>query len=128
MDTTIESAKLPQIIELPTHDILSALAIDDPEAFENLRLEFINRVINSTTERNKTRLLGIQFQVDAIRTSSKSNTGSTVKVYQLMWDSLSNLNDAWNDFKKLKSRVNTPDSDDENKTLPAGAKILPFHN
>ena len=99
MDSAIKSQIMSQKVELPCHEQLSALAIADPVVFEKLRLELIRIVIDGTTERNKQRMLGIQFQVDAMRAIYKSKTSSTVKVYQLMLESLGSLNQAWNDFK-----------------------------
>jgi hypothetical protein len=127
MNSAIKSQILPQTMKLPSHEQLSALAIADPVAFEQLRLELINSVIDGATERNKSRMLGIQFQVDAIRSLCKSNTSSTVKVYQLMWKSLGSLNQAWGDFQQLKAN-NNPEVDNDNIPLSSSANVLPFRH
>jgi hypothetical protein len=89
-------------VELPSHDVLSRLARDDPEAYEALRREVIDSFIENAPARLKPRLYGIQFRVDCVRRLSRSALGSTVRVYELMWESFHRLNGNWQQLVQLK--------------------------
>ena len=100
-----------QPLELPSHEVLSLLARDDPLAYETLRREMIERFIDSAPERIKPRLNGIQFRVESVRQLSGSALGATVKLYQLMWESFHRLNHNWQDLVNSKAgEVNPHDS------------------
>jgi len=90
--------------KLPSHDVLSKLARDDPEAFEELRRELNDDLINNAPERMQPRLRGIQFRVDAMRQLSKSPLGAAVRVYSLMWESFLEMN------RELQALVRPPDT------------------
>ena len=89
-------------LELPSHELLSQLACNDPRAFELLRQELVESFIDSAPARLKSRLSGIQFRVDGLRRLSRSALGSTVGVYQLMWSSFLRLNSTWQEVVRLK--------------------------
>ncbi len=72
---------------LPSHEILSKLACDDPQAFEALREELVACFIGEAPERIRPRLCGIQFRVDAIRRLSRTPLGALVKLQAMMWSS-----------------------------------------
>jgi hypothetical protein len=89
-------------LELPSHEILSKLARDDPQAFESFRRELLDTFIENAPERLKPRLSGLQFRVDHERRLSRSALGSTVRIYELMWKSFLRLNYEWQDTVRLK--------------------------
>ena len=74
------NASLP--VELPSHEVLSRLARDDPHAYEALRKQLIDSFIDSAPEKVQSRLRGTQFRVDCVRRLSHSALGSTIKVYE----------------------------------------------
>jgi len=89
--------------ELPSHEVLSQLARDDPEAYEALRRELVEGFIQSAPERLKDRLNGIQFQVDSLRYLSRGSAlGATVRIYKLMWKSFHSLNHNWQDLVRIR--------------------------
>lgn len=95
--------KVSQRPELPSHEVLSQLARDDPEAYEALRRELIEGFIKSAPERLKDRLNGIQFQVDSLRYLSRGSAlGATVRIYKLMWESFHSLNHNWQDLVRIR--------------------------
>jgi hypothetical protein len=94
-------SRRPQL-ELPSHEILSKLARDDPQTFESFRRELVDTFIESAPERLKPRLSGIQFRVDHERRLSRSALGATVRIYELMWKSFLRLNHEWQDTVRLK--------------------------
>lgn len=83
---------------LPSHETLSRLACDDPQAFEALRDELIARCISNAPERIQPRLYGIQFRVDAIRRLSRTPLGALVKTQAMMWDSFLRMDAELQDF------------------------------
>lgn len=99
-------------------DQLAELAATDPKAFEDYRTTQIEMAISSASTSNQRRLRGIQFQIDAQRSLKGNATGSCVKVYQMMQDSLSNLNNLLQDFSNGTSTT------EHYESMPA--KVLSF--
>ncbi|WP_366141817.1 DUF3135 domain-containing protein [Propionivibrio sp.] len=83
---------------LPSHDVLSCLARDNPQSFEALRLELIESHINNLPETVRRRLRQLQFRIDGIRRRSRAPLGATIKIHALMWDSFHQMNDGLQDF------------------------------
>lgn len=81
-----------QPIGLPSHETLSQLACDDPQAFEELRRTLIEHLITCAPESMQTRLRQLQFRVDGIRHRSQSPLGAVIKIQSLLWDSFLRLN------------------------------------
>lgn len=112
--------------ELPSHEVLSQLARDDPDAYEALRREMIDSFIDSAPPRLTPRLKGLQFRIDGIRRLSKSGLGSTIKIYEMMWQSFLGLNGTWQEMVRVKAGQASPS--------PAGyaqisnAQILQFRS
>jgi hypothetical protein len=72
---------------LPSHEILSQLALDDPRAFEALRSAMIENYIARAPQKLQFRLRQLQFRVDGIRRLSRTPLGALMKIQALMWDS-----------------------------------------
>ena len=85
--------------QLPPHAELARLARDDPAAYEALRQELIEDLIEGAPEGIKPRLRGIQFRVDGVRRCSRTALGATVKIYKLMWESFGRLNEEMSAFR-----------------------------
>lgn len=88
---------------LPSHQALSKLARDDPDAYEVLRRDLIDSLIDNAPPHLVPRLKGLQFRIDGIRRLSKSGLGSTLKIYEMMWQSFLDLNEGWQDLVRMKS-------------------------
>ena len=89
----------------PTTDELLKLAQENPEALESLRQREIESLISSAPEGMQRRLRGLQFQIDAKRSLSKTPMAACVAVSQMMFNSVYELNDILNgDGKKLDNR------------------------
>jgi hypothetical protein len=115
-------------MELPSHEVLSRLASEDPQEFERLRRELVESFIDNAPSRLKRRLSGIQFRVDGVRRLSRSALGSTVEIYQLMWRSFLHLNGVWQDlvhFKDGDMEV-CPSSSASGAQQVVSARILEF--
>ena len=87
---------------LPSHQTLSQLACDDPQAFEALRNTLINDCIDSAPEKLQHHLHQIQFRVEGIRRLSRSPLGALVKIQAMMWDSFLKMNRELQDFSQSR--------------------------
>jgi Protein of unknown function (DUF3135) len=67
-------------------DEWAKLAKEDPDAFENKRLQMIQNVIDKSSPKIKRRMLGLQWQIDQIRATSTNPMASCLKISQMMWD------------------------------------------
>lgn len=64
------------------------LAREDPDAYEDLRKQLIQEVIDNTSPEIKRRLQGLQWQIDQIRSTSANPMASCLRISQMMWDSV----------------------------------------
>ena len=67
-------------------DELARLAQEDPEAFEALRTQKIQQLIDAAPARR--RLLGLQWQIDMERAQSNSAFDACVRISRMMWESV----------------------------------------
>jgi hypothetical protein len=88
---------------LPNFDELVKLAQTDPEAFEQLRKNHVQGLIDSAPEHTQRRLKGLQFQVDMIRRRTKNPMGACLEISKMMYDSLYHLRETIQE-----SETNTP--------------------
>lgn len=65
-------------------DAWARLAKTDPEAFERQRAQVIETAIRSGAPRNRHRLRGLQFQVDAQRRLSSNPLGACIRLSRMM--------------------------------------------
>lgn len=112
---------------LPSHDALSRLARDDPQSFENLRLELIESCINGARETIQLRLRQLQFRIDGIRKRSRSPLGAAIKIQALMWDSFLRMD---NELQAFGAQTRPPLLPEPPRVTNTGsghrATILPF--
>jgi hypothetical protein len=107
--------------EFPDHETLSRLAVESPSAFEDLRQQLIEGLINTAPGRMQARLRGVQFRVDSIRRLTHSSLGATVKIYALMWNSFLEMDQQLRDFVVL-TRTNSY------RPVSAIAESQPYHS
>ena len=101
---------------LPAFDILLDMARNDPKGLENLRQDLVERIINGApTELAQKRLRGVQFRVDMERERAKTPLSATIRISELMCQSLA----------ELQRRIVATTEIDPGDTNSA-AKILPF--
>jgi len=62
------------------------LAQENPDAFENKRLQMIQDVIDKSSPKIKRRMQGLQWQIDQVRATSANPMASCLKISQMMWD------------------------------------------
>lgn len=98
------------------------LAESDPEKFEAMRAEAIERMIAASSEKHQERLRCLQWRVDRLREQSATPMAATIAISRLMWDSFYRLHDSYQD---LAGRDDVP----RLRTQPIAsesAKIIPF--
>jgi hypothetical protein len=66
----------------------SALASDDPQAFEQLRERVINDFFDSIPSEQRLPLRRLQWRIDQIRSRSSNPMSATINLYSMMWDHL----------------------------------------
>ena len=70
----------------------STLASSDPQKFEELRRDKISDFINRADTQRQKRLLGLQWQIDAVRAQHKdSSVAACLAISELMWETFQQL-------------------------------------
>lgn len=96
----------------PTTDELLKLAKENPEALESLRQREIESLISSAPQSMQRRLRGLQFQIDAKRSLSKTPMAACVAISQMMFDSVYELNDVLNNDGQKAEKPTTSEAAD----------------
>ena len=73
-------------------DEVAALARQDPEAYEQYRLDAVEALITRASRKNQQQLRRLQWRIDQERKRAPNATAACVKIYQMMWDSFSGSN------------------------------------
>lgn len=83
---------------LPDFDVLARLARQDPRALEDLARRLTDDVIrHARSSQSRQRLRGLQFTIDLERKRAPDSLAATVRISQLMHESLAELNRAFTD-------------------------------
>jgi uncharacterized protein YecE (DUF72 family) len=104
-------------------DEMLALAQQDPESFEEKRLEYIEAFLDKIPEEKQRRLRGLQWQIDQTRRLARTPMASCIAISNMMWDSLNHLNTQQRELVKLTTGQAATRSDLERPL----ATVLPFH-
>jgi len=86
------------------------LYLEDPEAFEKHRKEFIEnqiKIIANGDEQKEWKLKGLQLSIDKVRKKYKDPIACASKMNALMMDSFYDLNDMWNGLNSTVKRNNS---------------------
>jgi hypothetical protein len=76
---------------LPSFERLREMAIQDPDALERLRQEYVKVAIDAAPSEYRSRLEGLQFQIDGQRRLAKSPMASCINISKMMHESLHQL-------------------------------------
>ncbi|NOQ89483.1 MAG: DUF3135 domain-containing protein [Gammaproteobacteria bacterium] len=63
-----------------------ALARNNPEAFEQYRIDAIEALIACSSTKNQQHLRRLQWRIDQERKRAPNPTAACVKIYQMMWE------------------------------------------
>ena len=103
--------------KLPEFDVLVDMARNNPQRLKNLRRELPQGIIASaTTEQKRKRLEVLQFRVEFERQRARSPLAATVKLLQMMAQSLAELH---------RSMV-TPLENNDSDVSKTQAQVLDF--
>lgn len=104
-----------KLITLPDFDDLVRLYKTDPIAFEQLRHDLCEQLIENAPERMRQRLRGIQFKVDMTRRKARTPLSACLSLSRMMQESL----------MELQAALNNPGEFLRQRTLTE-ATVLPF--
>lgn len=107
---------------LPDFDTLLGMAKNDPDGLEQLRKNLTNQIIDSAPAEIRRRLHGLQFQIDARRTTSRTPMSSCIKISEMMHESFSTLRFVLNNITEQTELI----PEVVNKRAGNG-NIIPFH-
>jgi len=110
-------------VSLPDFNTLKQMAQQDPAGLEQLRLEKINELIEGAPEAYRSRLRGLQFQIDAQRRLSKNPVQACMNISRMMHDSFYQLREKLNEVSQNSVRENRWG---ESHDSTASAKIIVF--
>lgn len=96
------------------------LAEEEPKRFEELRLQMIEQQINASSASNRTRLRGLQFQIDAKRRIAGSAMGSCIQLSGMMLDHV------FNDFLDALNALLDGDIDTLTTSPVKNNKVIPL--
>lgn len=100
---------------LPSFDELKIMALEQPQALENLRKLLIAELIASAPESRRRRLEGLAFVIEAERRKAHNPMQACITISRMMLDSLVELN-ASLDLRRPSSPPNQPPT----------ATVIPF--
>ena len=98
------------------------LAKNDPEKFEEKRRKRIETFFNNVPEERAQRLKGLQWQIDQTRKLAGSPMASCIAISNMMWDSVSRLQESQYELVNLATGKATKPE----KKEPVSAKIIPL--
>ena len=64
------------------------LAKDDPEAFEQQRLNTLQNAISSSSNSSQKRLKGLQWQIDQVCKTSRTPMAACLNISRMMWQTV----------------------------------------
>ena len=76
-------------IKILDFDKAVALARQDPEAYEQYRLDAIEAMISRSSRENQPHLRRLQWRIDQERRRASNPVAACVKIYEMMWESFS---------------------------------------
>jgi hypothetical protein len=81
--------------KLPDFDALSQLYREDPAAFEAFRCYVLRRAVNEAPQRHRPALEELLLCIEAKRQGTSTPVEAAQEAFQMMRQSLSQLNTAW---------------------------------
>jgi hypothetical protein len=113
---------MPELHTSPTFDFDSwaALARNNPQAFEAKRNDVLENAIQQAPAQRRQRLRCLQWKLDHVRHTAPTPMAATVRMQQLMWDSVAGENG-------LLARLQQLQDPEYSAKMPLkSAKILKF--
>ena len=86
----------------------SALAEDDPQAFEAMREKVICDFLDHIPPHQQARLRGLQWRIDQIRDRSSNPMSATLDLYSMMWDRITGEGGMLEVLGSMQTETNAP--------------------
>ncbi|HID98443.1 MAG TPA: DUF3135 domain-containing protein [Thermodesulfobacteriaceae bacterium] len=99
------------------------LAKSDPDEFERRRSEEIESFIESTPERHKKRLRGLQWRIDMERKKCRTPLASCIRLNEMLTEMVYSENGLLENLKKLK-KIRSSARQENHRLRPA--EIVPL--
>ncbi len=107
----------------------AALFKESPQAFETRRLIWNKQIIDNAPDASQRRLSGLLFQINMEKRRSKNALNSCIRISELMWKQVNELNDELQQFVH-KPAITSPrpeiGSIGEGKTDTKSGLVYPF--
>ena len=85
--------------DMPNFDTLLELAKNNPDELDRLQYELTEELIQSAPARLHKRLRGLQFQVNAARSTSQTPLNACIRISRMMHESFEELREALNTLR-----------------------------
>ncbi|MEJ2143174.1 MAG: DUF3135 domain-containing protein [Gammaproteobacteria bacterium] len=82
------------------------LAQSDPERFESLRTETLEKHIQRAADNQQNRLRCLQWRIDRIRDRAKTPMAACISISDMMWDTFNHLASGYNHIDHLRNEEN----------------------
>ncbi len=69
-------------------DYWSAVAKENPERFEAMRIALVEQIIQQSPDKIKQRMEGLQWRIDQVRNRSANPMAACLHISKMMWDSV----------------------------------------
>ncbi len=69
-------------------DAMVDMAKDNPDGFEYLRQQMIDEIIDDAPEKNRRRLIGLQWRGDQERRLARTPMAACIRMSNMMWESV----------------------------------------
>lgn len=81
--------------QLPDFEVLVEMAKKEPDKLEALRQKMVDEIIDDAADTARQRLMGLQFRIDMVRRKAANPLAATVKITEMMCESLADMNRAF---------------------------------
>ena len=99
------------------------MAQNDPERFEEMRMQAIEEIIDSAPQERQIHLRRLQWRIDKIRERSGTALAATIAISRLMWESFHSLKDHYQSIFDTDGQFNP---EPISMTAHKMADVLPF--
>lgn len=104
-------------------DTWSALARNDPQTFEKLRLAAIHAAIEGAPEANRERLRRLQWRIDQERRLARTPLAACIRISRMMWRAVLGPNGLSDRVAELQGLLSGDPPGKRCGTAPGGAVV-----
>jgi len=101
-------------------ELWARLALEEPDIFESLRKQYIEYEISKADSSKKSRLSGLQFQIDMKRARARTALGGCIKVSEMM------MNHFYYKFKPSLDTLSCNEKKSREDTIKSNCDVIPL--